>query len=317
MANGLDARMAPLRRGINASHWFAQVRDPRGYTKEHLTTHLTGKDLALIKSLGFDHLRLSVDPTPMWEPGLADMISADHLGYLVQAIAMILSHDFGVVVDIHPSSDFKKKLQTDDAHVEVFAEFWRVLAARLAGTDPERVFFEVLNEPEFTDAYRWAGVQAKLVAAVRKSAPEHSIIVTGHRWSAIDDLLILEPLADANLVYSFHFYAPHLFTHQGATWGLAFWRHLRSIPYPSSPEGLQLVAAGARDDLTRLRLIRYGLDRWSAERIEAEVGQVAAWAGKRNVRVTCNEFGVHRRSANPADRAQWLGDVRAALERRG
>src|SRR5262245_62970978 len=37
----LDARLATLKRGINASHWFAQVMDPRGYTKEHLATHIT------------------------------------------------------------------------------------------------------------------------------------------------------------------------------------------------------------------------------------------------------------------------------------
>jgi endoglucanase len=315
--NSLDARLAKLKRGINASHWFAQVIDPRGYTKEHLATHITAADLALIKSLGFDHLRLSVDPAPIWRSEEADVIAAEHLGALDQAVAMILAHGLAVIVDIHPSSDYKKKLQTDDAQIEAFVDFWRTLARNLAVTDPERVFLEVLNEPEFRDSYRWGGIQAKLAAAIRRGAPEHTIIATGHRWSAIDDLLALEPLADRNVVYTFHFYAPALFTHQGATWGLGYWRHLRDLPYPASPAELPRMTAGVPDDLTRLYLMRYSHERWSAERIEAEIGQAAAWAARHNVRVTCNEFGVYRRWARPHDRARWIGDVRAALERHG
>jgi hypothetical protein len=314
---GLDARLATLKRGINASHWFAQVMDPRGYTKEHLASYITAADLALIKSLGFDHLRLSVDPVSIWRPETLEVIAAEGLGALAQAVATILAHGLAVIVDIHPSSDYKTKLQTDDAQVEAFVDFWRTLARSLSGTDPDRVFLEVLNEPEFRDRYRWAGIQAKLAAAIRQGAPEHTIIATGHRWSAIDDLLVLEPLADRNVVYAFHFYAPALFTHQGATWGLGYWRHLRDLPYPASPADLPRITADVPDDLTRLYLTRYGHERWSAERIEAEIGLAAAWAARHQARVICNEFGVYRRWARPPDRARWIGDVRTALERHG
>jgi endoglucanase len=313
----LDARLAHLKRGINASHWFAQVMDPRGYTKEHLASHVTAADLALLKSLGFDHLRLSVDPASVWSHEEPLVIAAEGLDALVQAVAMIRAHDLAVIVDIHPSSGYKKKLQTDDAHVEAFVDFWRTLARALSGTDPDRVFLEMLNEPEFRDSYRWSGVQAKLVAAIRHGAPQHTIIATGHRWSAIDDLVALEPLADRNVVYGFHFYAPALFTHQGATWGLAYWRHVRELPYPTSPADVPRMTAAVPDDLTRLHLTRYGHERWSAERIEAEIGEAAAWAARHGVRLICTEFGVYRRWARPDDRARWIGDVRAALERQG
>jgi endoglucanase len=59
------SRLAQLRRGINTSGWFAQVYDKRGYTKEHFQSWTTAEDIALIKSMGFDHVRLSVDPQPM------------------------------------------------------------------------------------------------------------------------------------------------------------------------------------------------------------------------------------------------------------
>src|SRR3989442_184869 len=55
-------RAAHLRYGINLSEWFAQVFDPKGYTKEHFEAWTTAQDIALIKEMGFDHVRLSVNP---------------------------------------------------------------------------------------------------------------------------------------------------------------------------------------------------------------------------------------------------------------
>ena len=63
------ARLAHIRHGINLSGWFAQVYDPKGYTKEHFQTSTTASDIALIKSMGFDHVRLSVNPQPFMDAG--------------------------------------------------------------------------------------------------------------------------------------------------------------------------------------------------------------------------------------------------------
>jgi endoglucanase len=68
------------------------------------------------------------------------------------------------------------------------------------------------------------------------------------------------------------------------------------------------------DDVSRLLVTRYGYEQWNGARITAEIQQVAAWAKKRNVRVTCNEFGVYRRVAPAIDRVRWIADVRNALE---
>ncbi len=67
----------------------------------------------------------------------------------------------------------------------------------------------------------------------------------------------------------------------------------------------------------RLQVIRYGHDHWDAARIESEMKQAAEWARRRGVPLVCNEFGVYREYADPADRAAWLHDVRTALERNG
>jgi len=309
------SRIAHLRHGINASEWFAQVYDKRGYTREHFQSWTTAEDIALIKSMGFDHVRLSVNPQPMMPNHRPDEIPAEYFGYLDAAVKMILDQGLAVVIDAHPESDFKKRLVQDDSFVQEFADFWRALARHYSSWDSERLFFEILNEPEFSDRYRWYGVQSKLAAAIRDGAPKHTIIAAGARWSDDDELVFIEPLRDSNVIYNFHFYDPHIFTHQGATWGAYFWHWVKGLHYPSSPESAAKVAVAAPDAVDRLAIIRYGEDHWNAERIDAEITQVAEWAQQHGVPVVCNEFGVFRQYAEPQDREAWIHDVRTALER--
>jgi endoglucanase len=311
------ARAEKLKRGINASEWFAQVYDKRGYTPEHFQTWTTAEDIALIKSMGFDHVRLSVNPQPMFNEREPNRISAEYLGSLDGAVKMILDHGLAVVIDLHPESDFKARLTKDDEFVERFADFWRALAAHYSMWDADRVFLEILNEPEFTDRYRWLGVQVKLAAAIREGAPRHTIIAAGARWSDDDDLVFQEPLHDPNVIYNFHFYEPHIFTHQGATWSAYYWHWLRGLKYPSSPESAERVASLVPDEVDRLQVIRYGRDHWDAARMESEMKQAADWARRREVPLVCNEFGVYREYTDPEDRAAWLHDVRTALEHNG
>src|SRR5271163_829873 len=310
------SRLAHLQRGINTSGWFAQVYDKRGYSREHFQSWTTAEDIALIKSMGFDHVRLSVDPQPMMANHRPEEIPAEYLGYLDAAVKMILDRGLAVVIDLHPDSEFKARLAKDDSFVQEFSDFWRTLARHYSTWDSARVFFEILNEPEMSDRYRWSGVQAKLAAAIREGAPQHTIIAAGARWSDDDDLVFIEPLRDSNVIYNFHFYEPHIFTHRGATWSSYFWHWVKGLHYPSSAENAAKVAAGAPDAVDRLAIIRYGEDHWDAARVDAEIMQVAEWARQHGVPVVCNEFGVYR-NAESQDREAWIRDVRTALERHG
>ena len=312
-----ERRAARLRHGINASGWFAQVYDPKGYTKEHFEAAITAEDIALMKSMGFDHVRLSVNPQPMFPMNRPTAIRPEYLALLDNAVKMILDRGLSVVIDIHPESDFKEKLAKNDDSVQQFADFWRALAAHYSSSDPDRVFFEILNEPEMPDRYRWYGVESKLVTAIREAAPAHTIIAAGGRWSDDDDLVFLEPLRDSNVIYNFHFYEPHIFTHQGASWGSYYWQWVKGLGYPSTPESAAQTAAGVPDAVDRLYVIRYGADHWDALRIDAEISQAAEWARQHNVPLVCNEFGVYRAFSNPQDRAAWIRDVRSALEKHG
>jgi len=161
-------RAAHLKRGINLSMWWAQAGD---YSAARLDTFTTADDFKLIKSLGFDHVRLSVNPEPLTDDPTSGALKPEPIARLAKTVAAINAAGLVVVLDVHPESSYKAKLlQAEDGPRQV-EEFWRNFARAFASTDPALVYFELMNEPEVQDGYRWAGLQARLVGVVRSEAP--------------------------------------------------------------------------------------------------------------------------------------------------
>jgi aryl-phospho-beta-D-glucosidase BglC (GH1 family) len=305
------ARAAHLKRGINLSMWYAQSSD---YSATRLATYTTEDDFKLVRSLGFDHVRLSIDPEPLIAEKQSGRLRTDAMQRLDRTVQQLTAEGLVVVLDIHPEESYKKELAEGEDGVARWLAFWTAFAHHYATTDPEHVYFEIFNEPNMRDAYRWSGIEARAVATIRAQAPQHTIIATGAMWGAIDGLMTIEPFRDGNIIYTFHEYNPMWFTHQGATWGTQGWVWLHGIPYPSTPDSVDAFLPQVPDERVRLEVARYGLERWNAERLNGEVAQAAAWAARRGVPLWCGEFGVYRDFAPPAMRAQWLSDVRRALE---
>jgi aryl-phospho-beta-D-glucosidase BglC (GH1 family) len=307
------ARARHLRHGINASEWFAQSASD--YSAARTDRYTDAPDIALMAKLGFDHVRLSIDPVPLERSPLnQDGFNPDFLARLDRAVDAMLSNGLAVQIDIHPEEDYKQRVKAGNEGVERFAMLWRRLAAHYANRDPEKVFFEIMNEPEVNDPYRWSGIQAAAAAAIREAAPKNTIIATGPNWSGIADLLTQHPLPDANVIYNFHFYEPHEFTHQGASWGQPWWIYTHGIPYPAAESSMDDLIKQVPDAASRYALEQYWLDHWDAHRIRLQIDAAAAWGKTYNVPLICNEFGAYRRVTDPASRMNWIRDVRAALE---
>ena len=309
-------RAQHLKRGINVSHWFSQ--NASDYSAHHTDTETTPEDIAIIAKLGFDNVRLSVDATPLEQsPRGADGLNPEFMTRLDRALDTILADGMAVQVDLHPEEAYKQGIRTNNASVDRLVQLWRRLAAHYANRDPERVFFEIMNEPEENDPYRWAGMQARVAAAIREAAPRHTIIATGPNYSDIVDLLTQHPLPDGNVIYNFHFYDPHEFTHQGAAWGAPYWIYEHGIPYPPTEDSMAELVRQIPDPADRYKLENYWLDHWDAHRIRLMIDEAAAWAHENNVPLICNEFGAYREVTAPASRLAWLHDVRTALEADG
>lgn len=305
------ARLEQLTKGINLGGWFSQTDD---YSNQHLTAFITAKDAALIKSMGFRHVRFAFNEATVADDANPAVLDSGKMPLFDAAIDMLLAAGLAVIVDFHPEEPYKRSVEKDDSAVANFVAMWRALAKHLSPLDPERVFLEVMNEPMLGDSARWNVIQKQVLTAMRESAPRHTLIATAAEWSEIYKLELVEVVADRNVVYNFHCYEPFKFTHQNASWVGELTKGLKNVPYPGSPEAAAKVLADLPDDTARQLMVKYGNENWNADKIDALIAGAAAWGRKHGVAVTCNEFGVIRSALAP-DRNRCIRDVRKALEK--
>jgi len=303
-------RLARLARSTNLTRWSPLAPEPwRG-------GDLSDADLGLIRSLGFTAVRLFVPLGPLFRPAAPDSLSPAMLASVDGMLDRLLAQGLGVIVVPHPSAA-ERRFETDSAYAEAFVRFWTALARHLSRRDPERVFLEVVNEPVFTGrASNWPPIQQRLLAAMRREAPRHTLIAAGTGWSSISGLLRLPPVADRNVVYTFHFYEPFEFTHQGERWAGPPGA-LRGVPYPADSAACARSAEAQRDSTAAHAVRRYCAQAWDPSLIIRKVARAAAWGRQHAVPVFLGEFGASRTAAPPADRAAWIRDVRVAAERLG
>lgn len=303
-------RAQRLRHGINTSEWFAQSSD---YSPQRLRTYTTLDDIDRIHHMGFDHIRISIDPQifECFRSGA----NCERVQVLDEVIDRALHDDLAVILDLHPDSEYKHQIATSQDAVERAALLWSKIAEHYAKFAPEKVLFEVMNEPELSDYLRWNGVEAALLHAIREKAPQHTVIVAGARYSDIEDLVRLPEFSDHDLIFNFHYYEPHIFTHEGASWGSAFWLRIHDLPFPATPEGVAAQRDTQSDDFARWQITEYGVSHWNETRIAAEMAFAADFARRRNVPLICDEFGAYREHTKADDRARWIAAVRTALEK--
>lgn len=308
-----EAVREQLRAGVNISHWFDHRDDPGHDPMRH---EPSADELTRLRTAGLRHVRLTVNPAPLLENAVSQTLRHGAVQEVRSAIRTIQKAGLMTVLVIQPREGSKARLSERPELREGFARFWSGLAGALADIPPEALVFELLNEPETEEPGPSRAMYVAVVDAVREVAPRHTLVVSGHRWSSVEDLEALRPLDDDNIVYGFHFYDPHNFTHQGAGWGWPMWRKLAGLPYPSSPEAVQRALEILPEE-ARPHARQYGQERWNRQRLAAKLNRAQAWAARHGVPVWCSEFGVYRYNVHERFRQAWLRDVRELLVARG
>jgi endoglucanase len=305
-----QARLAALARGFNLPGWLEGPTPRR-------------PDMAVLASLharGFRHIRLPVGTELLMEEFSSRADVARQLAELDFAIDTLTRLGFAVSIDMHPGDRFGRlHLAEPQRAFGLLESLWRQLARRYSGRSPERVFFEVLNEPTVSWTI-WKDQGPRLAATIRREAPLHTIIYGHPDYQRIDALADVIPLPDANVVYAAHFYDPMIFTHQGLDWSDDPLRYLRKVPFPArltDPPVTALLSELDRQGRdAAATLVRTALrEPWTQDRIDAAIAVAAGWAQRHQRPVIINEFGVLGWKADPSDRARWLRTVRSAAER--
>jgi hypothetical protein len=297
-------RLAQLVRGIDVTGWF---RFPVSADPAALRGYLSGAAMEQLRQAGFTAVRLSVQPE-----FLAG--DAERRNLLVAAIRRLQRHRLAVVVAAHPA---QWRLETSESDRAALIRFWDWLAPALRDLDPRLTFPELLNEPVFPAAPEaWRALQEQVLAAVRISLPDHTVVLTGADWGSVAGLLALRPAADPNVIYSVHFYEPAELTSLAAYRPGLDRAALARLPFPATDRDACFRTAQPADAATAALMRFYCGLRWDAARVGARIDAAAAWGRRNRAAVLLGEFGASA-ALNGESRLAWVRAVRTRSEAAG
>lgn len=347
-----------FRRGVNAWPWFSLTREfpaPRtdyGWPPFQSQRPVpTPDDLRRLRETGLDFIRLPVDPGPFLA---ADATTRGRLlDMLDAAVTATLHADLGIIVNIqanaatHYWNPDRMVSSTAAPAFDLYRGLVGELAGRLARFQPGRVALEPVNEPAQACASNvWSQIQLSLLTAARASAATLPLVVTGGCGSMVSGLTALDPAPLSPfepILFTFHFYEPYLFSHQGAPWMREpVYRSLNNVPWPASAGSLEQTLASVRARMAQdtetpedakqaayaetERVLKVYFDarpdRWFVDKYLRQVRDWADGHGLAPERIIMGEFGALRTDAryvaapNP-DRARYIADVRRSAEELG
>jgi len=204
-----------------------------------------------------------------------------------------------VVVDLHSPPGGKAtpggyqaavgSLWTDPAAQSKFVEVWRKIAARYKGD--QRIWgYDLVNEPVDDNVAEgcedWQSLALSAGRAARAIDSHCTLIIEPPHWGSPEGFVGFQPLPLTNVVYSFHMYNPHEFTHQG-------------VFGPSEPIRYPGRIAGAM---------------WDKAALERSMGPAAEFARRYRVHMYVGEFSAIRWAPGAET---YLDDLIGILENHG
>lgn len=295
------ARAASLNNGISIS-WLEQTWNPVAINQ----SKITNADLLLLKKLGFKSLRLPV-AFQFYEqhPGKLQKV----LSRIDEVLNLCKKYKFKLVIDYHGGNlnDTNYVAQTN----RVIAT-WNMLSKRYIKESTSQLFFEIYNEPPHMNPQIWKDAAYNIVTAIRKVDKRRTLLVGASNYNSIYELSHFVRLADDNIIYTYHFYEPFLFTHQGAPW-VGDQATTTGVPFPYNEEKFPKLNPKAKNTSGETSYNQYNND-GNEQSVRDKLQIVKNWSNKYYVPVICGEYGVYNQYADLDSKCRYIKAVRKALK---
>lgn len=298
-------------RGINLGGYLSQCN----HNMSHYESFISEEDIRQIHMWGFDHVRIPID-YEVFEDGHGNERQE---GYRLVARVLDWCKQYGLdaILDLHKAYGYdfndagdaeKNNLFHSEALKVRFLGLWSKIANAFSGYD--NIAFELLNEVvEAENADLWNALIQRAVLEIRKVTKDTPIIYGGIQWNSARTLKLLDVPEDKNIIFTFHFYEPLLFTHQKASW-VKNMDPEKTIQYPESMEYYrrQSEVLGYQGEV----VIKAQSETMGREFIKEMIQDAVDAAKKAGVSLYCGEFGVI--DSAPVDATlRWFKDVNAVF----
>jgi len=294
-------RAKSLDNGISIS-WYEQT-----WNKDILAKNpLKSSDFELLKQLGFKSLRLPVAFAHFESQHIPVEQLFTHIDNFVKQCSL---YGFKVIIDYHNGNFNNTNYNTETTKL---IDLWTKLTKRYAHVSHDALFFELYNEPPHMDPQIWKDAAYNIVTAIRKIDKERTLIIGASNYNSIYELSRFVRLADENVVYTFHFYEPFLFTHQGAEW-IGDQESTIGVPFPYNAEKFPALNQKAKNTDGEKNYDKYNKD-GNEQSVRDKLQIVKSWADKYDVPILCGEYGVYNKYADIDSRCRYIKTVRQALK---
>lgn len=283
---------------------FADFMNPKDAAKRE-------KMFADIKKAGFTTVRIPVcfsawmdlKPPYNWN-------NQEGLKMADSFVKWALDNDLIAIIDLH-HTEFDGSIP-EAKNSERIVNLWSKIAERYKSTNAEKVFFELRNEPHDVAAEAWRLEANEIIKVVRKIAPKHTLVVGFHDWNGRKALVESKPFEDENIIYTFHYYDPFIFTHQGATWSADGLPELSGVEFPYSKKTPIKTPKTAEGKWVGNLINTYQTDS-SEKKIFADLKATKDWSEKHKVPIFMGEFGSYTKFATEDSRCRHAKVIYTAL----
>jgi endoglucanase len=296
----------PFSKGVNLTNWFQT-----GSARQIQFTKYTKQDLVRIKSLGCDVIRLPINLHFLTNGSPDYVIDPLFFDFLDQVVDWAEELQIHLLLDNH---SFDPNVDTQPSIETILLKVWPQMAAHYKNRS-NYVYYEILNEPHGITTAAWCQIQLKVIDAIRAIDTKHTIVVGPSGYNSYNELANMPVYTDNNLIYTFHFYDPFMFTHQGATWSSNM-QDVSGVPFPFDAARMPSTPASAKGTWVESSLNNYKNDGTVAA-VKQLIDIAVNFKTSRNVKLFCGEFGVYIPNSPQADRVYWYEVVHKYLEEKG
>jgi endoglucanase len=294
-------RAKSLDNGITIS-WFEQTWNKDVLAKKPLKS----TDFELLKKLGIKSIRLPVAFGYFESEHIPVEQLFTHIDNFVKQCNL---YGFKLIIDYHNGKFNDTNYNTETPKL---INLWIKLTKRYAHVSHDMLFFELYNEPPHMDPQIWKDAAFNITAAIRKIDKERTLIIGASNYNSIYELSRFVRLADENVIYTFHFYEPFLFTHQGAEW-IGDQESTTGVPFPYSAEKFPMLNPKAKNTDGEKNYNKYHTD-GNEQSVRDKLQIVKNWSDKYYVPILCGEYGVYNKYADIDSRCRYIKTVRQTLK---
>ncbi|WP_162499877.1 glycoside hydrolase family 5 protein [Mucilaginibacter terrigena] len=297
-------RAKSLDNGFSIS-WLEQT-----WNKDVLTIKpIKNSDFELIKKLGFKSIRLPV----AFAYFQTNKVPVEKVfAHIDEVLKQCNKYGFKLIIDYHYGYLDDNNYLTETPKI---IDQWLVLTKRYIRESPEKVFFELYNEPPHMSPKVWKDAAYNIVTAIRKIDRKRTLIIGASNFNSIYELSRMERLADENIIYTFHFYEPFFFTHQGADW-VGDQVATTGVPFPYNVKTYPSINPKAIGTWGENNYYQYKND-GNEQSVHDKLQIVKNWSVKYDVPVLCGEYGVYNKYTDADSRCRYIKAVRKNLKAMG